>query len=235
MIWKSLLALGAKYDHEIEQLDIITAFLESKLKEAVYVEQPYGFEETKSSKYVCVCRLLRALYGMKQSPRGLYFTLINYLIFVGFQRLEKDHCVFIHETGIIIAIYVDHLLIQGPDINQINYLKEEFRRRFQMKNLGALFWYLGMEVTRDRANQTLYINQSMYTNRILANLGMDECKSTKVPMEPGLVLEKNTYGGKPYQASPAKIKGYQSLVGSLLWLACMRRPGISYSVRKCSR
>ena len=77
------------------------------LKKTVYVEQPHGFKETKSNKYVCVCRLLRVLYGLKQSPWELYFTLIKYLIFLDFQRLEKDHCVFIHETSIIIAIYVD--------------------------------------------------------------------------------------------------------------------------------
>ncbi len=44
MIWKSLLALGAKFDYEIEQLNIITAFLESFMKETVYVKKPHGFE-----------------------------------------------------------------------------------------------------------------------------------------------------------------------------------------------
>ena len=69
MIWKSLLALGAKYDYEIEQLDIITAFLELVMKETVYVEQPHGFEEPRSARYARVCHLLRALYGLKQAPR----------------------------------------------------------------------------------------------------------------------------------------------------------------------
>ena len=53
-------------------------------------------------------------------------------------------------------------------------------------------------------------------------------------MEPGLVLEKDTYEGKPYQASPAEIKRYQSLVGFFFWLACMTRQDISYSVGKYS-
>lgn len=65
MIWKLLLALGAKYDNKIEQLDIVTAFLESLMKEIVYVKQPHGFEEPRSARYARVCHLLRALYGLK--------------------------------------------------------------------------------------------------------------------------------------------------------------------------
>lgn len=68
-IWKSLLALGAKYDYEIEQLNIITAFLESLIKKTVYVKQPHRFEEPRSARYAWVCHLLRALYGLKQAPR----------------------------------------------------------------------------------------------------------------------------------------------------------------------
>ncbi len=45
MIWKFLVALRAKFDYKIEQLDIITAFFKSLMKKAVYVEQTYGFEE----------------------------------------------------------------------------------------------------------------------------------------------------------------------------------------------
>ncbi len=69
MIWKSLLTLGAKFDYKIEQLDIITAFPESLIKETVYVKQPYGFEEYKGTRCARVCHLLRALYGLKQSSR----------------------------------------------------------------------------------------------------------------------------------------------------------------------
>ncbi len=61
--------MGAKFDYEIEQLDIITAFLESFMKETMYIEQPYRFEEPKGASCARVCHLLRPLYGLKQSPR----------------------------------------------------------------------------------------------------------------------------------------------------------------------
>ena len=64
---------------------------------------------------------------------------------------------------------------------------------------------------------------------------MKDCKSAKVPMDSGIELVKDVYQGKAYQATKEQIQGYQSLVGSLLWLACMTRPDISFSVGKCSR
>ena len=163
MIWKSLLALGAKYDYEIEQLDIITAFLESLMKETVYVKQPHRFEEPRSARYARVCHLLRALYGLKQAPREWYLTLISYLINLGYKRLEHDHCVFGHENGVIIAIFVDDLLLLGPYLAEISNLKKQLGNRFCMRDMGPISWYLGMEVIRDRPNRTLYINQSAFT------------------------------------------------------------------------
>ncbi len=131
MIWKSLLALGAKYDYEIEQLDIITTFLESFMKETVYVEQPHGFEEPKGARYARVCHLLRALYGFKQAPSEWYLTLISYFMNLGYKRLEHDQCVSSHENDIIIAIFVDDLLLLGPvrvGLRQCDFTKR-FRRQ----------------------------------------------------------------------------------------------------------
>ena len=158
MIWKSLLALRAKYDYEIEQLDIITAFLESFMKEMVYVEQPHRFEEPRSARYARVCHLLRALYGLKRAPRKWYLTLISYLINLGYKRLEHDHCVFGHENGIIIAIFVDDLLLLDPYLAEISNLKKQLGDRFRIRDMGPISRYLGMEVIRDRPNRTLYIN-----------------------------------------------------------------------------
>ena len=235
MIWKSLLALGAKFDYEIEQLDIITAFLESLMKETVYVEQPHGFEEPKGTSCARVCHLLRALYGLKQSPREWYLTLVDYLKSLGYERLEHDHCVFVHQNGIIIAIYVDDLLLLGPDLAKIGQLKKQLSDRFCMRDMGAISWYLGMEVTRDRANRTFFIDQTAFIDRMLKDLGMEKCKSAKVPMDSGTEMVKNRYMGEDYEATKEEIQGYQSLVGTLLWLACMTRPDISFAVGKCSR
>ena len=158
-----------------------------------------------------------------------------YLINLGNKRLEHDHCVLSHKNGIIIAIFVDDLLLLGPYLAEISNLKKQLGDRFRMRDMGPISWYLGMEVIRDRPNRTLYINQSAFTQRMLEDLEMEDCKSAKVPMDSGIELVKDVYQGQEYRATKEQVQGYQSLVGSLLWLACMTRPDISFSVGKCSR
>jgi len=66
MALKALWAFAAQYDLEVEQMDAIVAFTQGEVSEEIYVEQPTGFEAGGSPK---VCRLKRALYGLKQSAR----------------------------------------------------------------------------------------------------------------------------------------------------------------------
>lgn len=94
----------------MEHVDVITAFLESLLREEVYVEQPHGFVKNPD----LVCRLLKALYGLKQAPREWYLTLREFFESLGFTRIQKDYSVFVHENGTIIGIYVDNLFILTP-------------------------------------------------------------------------------------------------------------------------
>ena len=61
---RGLCSMAAERDMEIWQLDIKTAFLNGELEEEIYIHQPPGFEEGER-----VCRLLKALYGLRQAPR----------------------------------------------------------------------------------------------------------------------------------------------------------------------
>ena len=70
---------------------------------------------------------------------------------------------------------------------------------------------------------------------MLKNLGMEKCKSAKVPMDSGTEMVKNRYMGEDYEATKEEIQGYQSYVGILLLLAYMTRPNISFAVEKCGR
>ncbi len=148
------------------------------MKESVYVEQPNEFKEPKGTSCAQVYHLLRALYGLKQSSREWYLTLVDYFKSLGYGRLEHNHCVFVYQNGIIIAIYMDDLLLLGPDLAKIGQLKKQLSDRFCMRDMGAISWYLGMEVTRDRANRTLFIDQTAFIDRMLEDLGMEKCNSS---------------------------------------------------------
>jgi hypothetical protein len=119
------------------------------------MQQSPGFEQKESNGTFLACRLNKALYELKQAPREWYAILKVYLIFIDYQRVEIDHSMFTHENDIIIVIYVNDLLILGPDIFDIEALKLQFAERFQMKDLGSIGWYLDMHITRDRAERIL--------------------------------------------------------------------------------
>ncbi len=92
-----------------------------------------------------------------------------------------------------------------------------------------------MEVTKDQANRTLFIDQTAFIDRMLKDLGIEKCKSTKVIMNSGTEMVINRYISEDYKATKKEIQGYQLLVSTVVWLACMTRLDISFAVRKYSR
>ncbi len=113
------MVLGTKFDYEIEQLDIITAFFEFLIKKTLYLDQPHRFEEPKDTSCARVCHLFRALYGLQQSPQEWYLTLVDYLKSFGYKHLKHDHYVLVHQNGIKIAIYLDDVGRFRPDLAKI--------------------------------------------------------------------------------------------------------------------
>ena len=226
---RMLIALCAKYDYEMEQSDVTSAFLESHLKEEVWVEQPHGFTNGNRND---ACRLLRALYGLKQSPREWYTTIRKFMESLSYTRLVKDHSIFIHENGMILAIYVDDILMCAPNKQLISEFKTQLEKRFRMKHLGDVSWYLGMSIVRDRPNRTIYINQTAYAKQLIGQLDMEDCQPATSPMERGNDM---TAAPENYTANKEEAEGYRSLVGALQWLVTMKRPDLAYSIGKCGR
>eukprot|EP00253_Pinus_taeda_P028165 PITA_28165 len=70
------------------QMDVKTAFLNGDIEEEVYIEQPKGFETFDRDSHVC--RLKRALYGMKKAPRAWYTKIDNYFTGLGFIKSEAN-------------------------------------------------------------------------------------------------------------------------------------------------
>ncbi len=134
-----------------------------------------------------------------------------YLINLGNKRLEHDHCVLSHKNGIIIAIFVDDLLLLGPYLEEMSNLKETFGDRFRIRDIEPISWYLGMEVIRDQPNRTLYINQSAFTKRMLEELEIENCKSTKLAIDSGIELVKDVYQGQKYRATREQVQRYHYL------------------------
>ena len=100
---RSLLAFAVQNEMLIHQMDVVSAFLNGKLDEEIYMEQPNGYVTVVAGKENHVCKLIKSLYGLKQSPRCWYSAFKDYLESMGFEQSEADPCVYVRN----IDIYTD--------------------------------------------------------------------------------------------------------------------------------
>lgn len=225
-----LLALAVENNLKVDQMDVVTAFLNGDLKEKVYLKQPKGFEEKGKEGHVCL--LKKAIYGLKQAPRAWYEKLNKVLLDIGFKRCETEPCVYRrkkHDCMMIIAVYVDDILIFWNNEKERIELKKELQRKFEMKDLGEVDVFLGMKIKCQ--DNSIQLNQTEYLERILKKFGMSSCKSVKTPVESGIKLVKPQ--DKNY-IPPIELP-YRELIGSLMYLAVCSRPDISYAVSYLSQ
>ena len=226
-----LLALAAKYDWEVDLVDIVTAFLYAGVKERILVEQPIGFEEQASK----ICLLLKALYGLKQSPREWYKTLSEFLIGLGFVRSQYDSCLFLLKSDqeiVFVAVYVDDIQIVG-NRTLVDWVKVKLHDRFKTTDLGPCTYYLGMRMERNRAMGIIKISQPGHIENALNAHQMSEAKSQASPMEPNA---NNTLVAAPegFNADPEDVTAFKSGLGLLMYLMVRTRPDIAFAVCKLS-
>ena len=146
-----ILAIVASMDLELHQMDVKTTFLNGDLEEEIYMQQPVGFvNEGQENK---VCRLLKSIYGLKQSSRQWYIRFHNTIILNGFTMIDEDHCVYIKRSMdkfIIMSLYVDDILIAGNSKEYVNEIKGWLSSNFEMKDMGEAAYILGVKISRDR-------------------------------------------------------------------------------------
>lgn len=109
---RALFAMIATKDLEAQSYDVICAFLYALMTSGIfiYVRPPQGYETYDSFGNLLVWLLLRALYGLKQSPRLWYQELIQFLLGHGFRTLPSDPCVLQNDQGDILILWVDDII-----------------------------------------------------------------------------------------------------------------------------
>ena len=221
-----LLAIAAVQDWEIQQMDVVTAFLAGDIDEEIYMKQPEGFEQGEG----LVCKLRKSLYGLKQSPRIWNQKIRGSLESIGFKRTNADHCVYTSKSGVIIMMYVDDLLIFGKEMGTINEVKGKLAGMFEMTDVGELKYFLGMQVHRNRKERTLTITQSGYIGAILERFQMTDAKPMTTPMATGTKLYKPTEDDEIL--NPIY---YQSIIGSQMYAMLCTRPDIAFTISQLSQ
>ncbi|GJX34540.1 retrovirus-related pol polyprotein from transposon TNT 1-94 [Tanacetum coccineum] len=232
-----VLAMCATYDLHLEQLDVKTAFLHGNLEEEIYMLQPEGFEQ--KVKENLVCRLNKSLYGLKQEPRCWYKRFDSFIIGLGYNRLHADLCAYFkrfrNNDFVILLLYVDDMLVAGPNKDRMSKLKAQLVREFEMKDLGPANKILRMQIHRDRVSRKIWLSQKSYVKKFLQRFNMQDCKPISTPFPTNIKLSSKMSPRSEKERMEISRVPYASAVGSLIFAMICTRPDIAHAVGVMSR
>lgn len=216
-----VLSLAVHYAWSIQQLDVTNAFLHGVIDEEVYMKQPLGYKDPAHPNFVC--KLNKALYGLRQAPRAWFSMFSGFLLQQGFIHSKADASLFTKKTekGVtLVLVYVDDILATGSDKMYISELIQVLGQKFVMKDLGSLSYFLGIEVLNH--GSSLILSQTKYATDLLSKAGMQDCKPSPSPSS----SKPAVFYPDPEFLDP---HWFRTVVGSLQYLT-LTKPEISFAV-----
>ena len=213
----------------LHQMDVKTAYLHAPIDCEIYIEQPEGYERESPAGEKLVCKLHKSLYGLKQSGRNWNAMLHTCLINDDFIQNPADHCVYTkekHDEKVMLIVWVDDLIIAASNQSVLNNMKMMLTETFQMKDLGKLKHFLGIDF--DQTEGEVKMSQKKYVNKILERFEMQDCKSRETPCEAKLEYTEDA----EKMTDPRR---FREAVGSLIYLSTCTRPDISFVVSRLSQ
>ena len=129
-----------------------------------------------------VCWLKKSLYGLKHAPHAWYENIDCFFVNLSFKRCESDHNIYVlhvHGDTLIVALYVDDLVIIGNNVNLIFGLKKKLADTFEMTELGLLHFFLSIQFLQ--MDDGIFLFQRKYALDLLKWFKVDYCKSCATP------------------------------------------------------
>ena len=175
-------------------------------------------------------KLHKALYGLKQAGREWWSLLALALQDFDLIPATADNCLwYSHSRSLAVVTVVDDLAIAGTS-SEVESLIVHLERKFKIKRLGKLNVFVGLEVSRQRAERTITLRQERYARAILARFGMTDVHSVKTP------IPQKVYHHSAIDASDlVDTHDYQSHVGSIMFLMLATRADLAYACGVFSR
>ena len=150
------MALASMMKWDLHQMDVKKTFLNGVIEKEVYIKQAQGFEVEEKQTHVC--KLKKALYGLKQAPRAWYGRIDSFLTSFNFTKSKSNTNLYFkvidYEHGILL-LYVDELFLTGNE-KHIKECKKKLAEEFEMKDLGLMHYFLGLEVWQN--SEGIFLN-----------------------------------------------------------------------------
>ncbi|KAL8126256.1 hypothetical protein AgCh_013518 [Apium graveolens] len=164
------LAFAANSNFKVYQMDVKSAFLNGELEE-------------------------EALYGLKQSPRDWYDTLLKFSLKHGFTRGTIDKTLFYKQHGgdmILVQIYVDDIIFGSTNEKLCQRFSRLMQSKYEMSMMGELSYFLGLQVSQ--RSDGIFISQTKYVKDLLNKFGMVDCSPASTPMSIATKLDEDEKG-----------------------------------------
>ncbi|CAI7747207.1 unnamed protein product [Closterium sp. NIES-54] len=208
-----LLHVAAQRDYELHSLDFSTAFLQGSLHEEIWLRRPPGF--TGSFLAGTQWSLQRPVYGLRQAPCEWHDTHRTTLAALGFAPPTAVPSQFLRTDATLplfyVLVYVDDLVFATADTEALAHVKSELQKRPTCTDLGELTSYLGLRITRDRAQRTITLTQSHMVQQVLQRFGFTYSSPQSTPLPPG-----HSLSAPPSDESVEPSGPYPQLVGCLI-------------------
>lgn len=230
-----LLALAAQFNLNIHQWDVVSAFLNGSIDRDLYMEQPVGYDDGSGR----VCKLRKAIYGLKQASRCWNQELNDALINIGFKQCVTDPCVYVKRVSnlkstsfVYLGIHVDDMVVVDNDHVLRADVLTKLNMKFEILDKGVLEFMIGWHVQRDRCAGTLSVDQNGYVSSVIERFRMTNCNSLSTPASYNIQSDSSDHDGVNDVVDEHM---YKSLVGSLLYAANGTRPDILYATNVVCR
>jgi hypothetical protein len=157
---RTLLSIASIKQWSLHQLDVNNAFLQGNLNEEVYMVLPPGFCRKGETR---ICKLNKSIHGLKQASRQWFAKFSSTIMQAGFSQSKSDYSLFFNHTGnssTFVLVYVDDIIITGNNDLAINQLKQFLEKKFFIKDLGKLKYFLGIEVARSKKKAYFFLQRN---------------------------------------------------------------------------
>ena len=200
------------------------AYLQAPLNHDVYVQDINEKGETEYWK------LHKALYGLKQAGHEWYNTMRNIMVTTAnLKQSIGDPGCFYKNTGLILSTHVDDMIAIAQTEEELDNLERAIESQVELDKLGILKKLLGMELTWEE--DSVKLTQKTAIGNLAKEFGIvpTEIPAKSLPLNPEMFKEPTS------EEDLTPLQEYQSLVGSLLYIARHTRPEISIHVNLLGR
>uniref|UniRef100_A0A2A4JNV5 Reverse transcriptase Ty1/copia-type domain-containing protein n=1 Tax=Heliothis virescens TaxID=7102 RepID=A0A2A4JNV5_HELVI len=177
-----------------------------------------------------VCKLVKSLYGLKQSPRCWNAKFDNVLQKYGLTNSHADRCVYIgciNNKKIYLLLYVDDGLLLSTDVSALTQVMNDLKKEFSIKICKSSL-FIGMQI--EKCDDYIFVHQRTYIEALIRRFNMCDANTNSIPADPHVILEKSTVPDRNNKHIP-----YREAVGSLMFTAIVSRPDIMYAVCTAAR